>query len=174
VTGAPSPGDPCPQCGERMLPSTDIQRRRRWSRDHIFPREMGGAFLMDPHPDGPTRNWRVMCQGCNEQLAVCGHCVAALACARTVAADLNRSAESIARRWMMLYVARTIPRPGPDGAKALRAQRSVTQEMRRSMPHQMPVVRPVIAPVIPHDFIFPAVTAAERVWNLATLARKSG
>ena len=69
----------------------------RRSRDHILPRERGGALL---NMQG-IRNMRTMCASCNSGLAECFHCIAAYACVRTVAADTNASVREVMNLWEM-------------------------------------------------------------------------
>jgi hypothetical protein len=89
----------CPYC------RCGMQRRRhrpgsidphRRTRDHIRPKAWGGSDSAD--------NIRDVCRRCNEQRAVCGHCIGALACARAVACSRHASVASVIRQWRFAVV----------------------------------------------------------------------
>lgn len=92
----------CPQCQVRMVHNVGgIQHSRSdVTRDHILPRSRGGGNRIH----GDVRNTRIMCQECNELTAKCHQCVAALACAATVARDTERTARVVLKDWRMGYV----------------------------------------------------------------------
>jgi hypothetical protein len=151
------PGDPCPICHVRMTTYGDDGI----SRDHILPRSWGGLFEMF----GGVRNKRIMCRRCNVQLATCGHCIGALACLRSVALAQDVPPSRLIRKWCMGVVAAGIPSPGqPSNAK----------RGASAYPHadQRVAIARAIDRIGLGEFVFPAETAAARVWNLATLARR--
>lgn len=162
------PGRPCPLCGV-------IMRERHGSKpdsltyDHILPRERGGTLSMHGYAHcrgigGPTRNRRIVCKHCNELLGQCGHCIGALACVRAVmTADAPpRSERSVLKAWGMYAVAKA----------------ASPETRRQDRPTATPGAREAVAVARAVDsigldeFCWPADTAARRVWNLATLARK--
>lgn len=88
----------CPYCRGLMLLTERGERNdpRRMSRDHILPRQWGGARL-----DGIANNRRFVCQHCNQMRAAVGHCVGALACVRVVAEDRCVLLREVLREWKM-------------------------------------------------------------------------
>lgn len=149
----------CRLCGSRMT----VSGEHRASADHILPKERGGSFRMfpdrpraeAPQDRGYVRNHRIMCQRCNGLLAACGHCVAALASVRAVAAHAPQDAR-LALRWFRKERAET-----PDQTK------------RRQLNMERVAVARAIDRIGTDEFVFLAAGAAARVWNLATLARKA-
>ena len=141
---------PCPQCGKPMRDYHGMMGSSpyRMSRDHIRPREWGGTV----RTYGDTRNVRVMCQDCNGLIAACGHCAAAAACVRDVARQTGARTGAVLSAWEMY-------RHQP---------RKPTVMIRREKPRDQPAVYPR------GEFIYPAVSAAARVWNLATLSKIRG
>lgn len=103
----------CPLCGASMVLSHEVGRAHRYdhphrmSRDHILPREWGGALL-----GRIARNTRWCCQECNRDRASCGHCVGAMACARAVAKDRGVHLHDLLRLWGMAQVILQIKVPG--------------------------------------------------------------
>ena len=129
---------------------------------------------------GDTRNRRIICRGCNTRLGTCGHCVGALGCIYAVAAP-NGDAGAVIWRWGMGAVATAIPGRWERGVEPLAFRDPAHWEdgpEPRSRPTAYPhaAERVAIARVIDaiglDEFVFPAETAAARVWNLATLARR--
>ena len=158
------PGDPCPICHVRMTTDGDDGI----SRDHILPRSWGGLFEMF----GGVRNKRIMCRRCNVQLATCGHCIGALACLRSVALAQDVPLSRLIRKWRMGVVAAGIRSPGQRANEEW--QPSGAKRGTSAYPHadQRVAIARAIDRIGIGEFVFPAETAAARVWNLATLARR--
>ena len=133
----------CPRCG---MPYNDGPRRM--SRDHILPQSRGAPQGDTIH--GDVRNIEVMCQSCNFLRAACGHCWGAVACMLAITHDLTRIA-AVMQRWQAI-------RQGP----ALTPRQKVIAHAARYG------MRMRYLPA--EDFVYPADTAAKRVWNLAVLA----
>ena len=105
---------------------------------------------------GDTNNIEYMCQECNSLRAAAGHCWGALAA--MLAIDSNRARVGVAlQRWA------SSQDMAPPGAR------------RGTIPQRAPLVprKPVIYRDLSREFIYPADTAAKRVWNLATLKLQS-
>lgn len=81
----------CPVCGDLY------QRRgaRAVTRDHILPREYGGADRMR----GDTGNIRWMCGACNMLRAMGGHCLLAAVCAIIVGRATGRRPHLVMHEW---------------------------------------------------------------------------
>ena len=50
---------------------------------------------------GRVRNWRLLCVGCNNFLAICGHCPGAVAAVEAVAAAMTQDRRTVAAKWRM-------------------------------------------------------------------------
>lgn len=127
---------------------TPLYRR---SRDHILPQERGGRDLLY----GDVINIVIMCQACNEIRAAAGHCWAMVACAVAVG---GKSHDAI-RRTLLAWRPRVDRSPEIDRVAAKRKNQDAIE------------IGIVVHRVGCDEFIFPADTAAKRVWNLATLRR---
>lgn len=125
----------------------DPQHPLRRSRDHIIKYVDGGRVFI--HRD--TRNIRIVCQRCNGLLNEFQQCPGAVVCLLSV--DPTRGLHKKRRR--RTATARTSQR------------RTVTGLVPASA---VPVLLPASVAPAP-EYIFPADTAAKRVWNLVTLAR---
>jgi len=68
-------------------------RARAPTRDHIFPKTWGGT--------NDAENIRIVCRRCNMDRALAGHCIGALACARSVARSEGATAEDVLRYWRL-------------------------------------------------------------------------
>ena len=141
----------CPRCGKRYAYGMNEPHRR--SRDHILPLSRDGRRGVMIHVD--VRNIEEMCQSCNGLRAACGHCWGAVACVKAVTENPDQAAATM-RRWIAASKDRT-------GAEAER-KRKAKEAVRIGM---------LIYKIGEEEFIWPADTAAKRVWNLATLARGS-
>ncbi len=154
-------GTPCPLCGVTMtVPS---HRPSAVSRDHILPRERGGRFVIH----GDTRNRRLICVGCNGRLGTCGHCVGALACVYAVSGPTSPLA--VIQAWGMGVVASSITGPWTRPAAEWDLPPAPKEPRPDAFPHaaaRVAIARAVDRIGLP-EFIFPAETAAARVWNLA-------
>ena len=85
----------CPQCRRSMARSFRHNEIYQ-TRDHILPFDRGGSDKYH----GLARNIRPMCNECNNLTAAAGHCIAALACARSVARSTAKSAViDVLREW---------------------------------------------------------------------------
>lgn len=137
----------CPRC---RVPYSyvSVDDPHRQSRDHILPQVRGGKFIIH----GDTRNIEIMCQACNGWRASCGHCWGLAACIDAVARDLHVTRETILRRWR-------VPMPKQPPAHDKRASFQAVQIGR------------AVNRGGADEYIWPADTAAKRVWNLATLAK---
>ncbi len=133
-----------------MMPMNASSHPQRKSFDHRLPRSRGASRL----PDG-VNNFRTMCQACNGLLAAAGHCVGAVACLRAVSDDMCSTPVAVFRKWRMSKVWNT--------DQEREARKNVG---RLKHGHTRPRVY-----TDPDEFVYPANTAAARVWNLATLAR---
>lgn len=141
----------CPRCGLRYR-NDGISDPLRRSRDHILPQVWGGKDRIY----GDTRNTVEICQTCNGFRAACGHCWAIAACVDAVAADRMVPREVIALAWKL-------------GQKLRHLTLTRRDTTRRQNAEAVRIGR-VVNQVGPDQFIFPADTAAKRVWNIATLA----
>jgi hypothetical protein len=99
----------CPYCGEAMvLPRVkrsgapaDNQR----TKDHIWPRSWGKR--------GPPKVIRIryVCARCNVLRSTCGHCIGALACVLSTAAESGEPTRTLIRRWKLGVVGSNIAAP---------------------------------------------------------------
>jgi hypothetical protein len=146
-------GKCCPKCGVRYV-TGDIGSRRRPSRDHILPQSRGGRQNIHG-----AKNIVTMCQECNGWRAACGHCWAIAACVDAVAGTESVDRWKIYKRWRLAHM------DNPEEiARAARKARSFAAVRIGRKVERIGL----------DEFVWPADTAAKRVWNLATLARGSG
>lgn len=139
----------CPRCNRPY--NNDA---RRISADHILPKERGGKLVMF----GDVRNSAPMCQECNGWRAACGHCWGLAACIAAVVAETGLSRAKVYQKWQTGRVVQGV---------ALRTRTDHTRRMENGVQLGRAVIRAGGA----DEFIWPADTAAKRVWNLATLAK---
>ncbi len=87
----------CPRCGHLLMKgNANGNLRYRKSLDHILPKERGGNKT---YKKLSIQNIEIICNECNNLRENCGHCWAALACVRTVAADTKQNEWQIMRAW---------------------------------------------------------------------------
>jgi len=101
----------CAYCAVLMVVSqsaADDRDPRRMSVDHIVPR----AWRQPVVPGIVNKRWA--CQECNAGRAICGHCVGALACVRTVAGETCVPLATVLSDWGMGRIAQTMWRPGAE------------------------------------------------------------
>lgn len=137
----------CPRCG--MTYTAPWNSSRRKSRDHILPRERGAGNGSMIH--GDVRNVEIMCQECNSLRAACGHCWGAVACVLAISENRAVGAATM-QRWMAAR--------GGDRVIARRAK--AAEAVKIGM---------IVQRVGRDEFLYPADTAAKRVWNMITLER---
>ena len=133
-----------------MVPKNMSRHWHHESKDHILPKARGGTLFI--HDD--VRNWRIICQRCNGLLAAAGECLGALAAVRSVPGD----DVTTMRLWGFGPLAQAIL------TEDQKAQRKVLDAAIDR------ACEPLRSPVLSHDYLYPADTAAKRVWNLAVLA----
>lgn len=160
----------CPRCNDPYAPGPTHPKRK--TRDHVLPQARGGTYSVI---HGDVRNLETMCADCNEFRAQCGHCWGAVACVDTVARDTRSTRSAVYHQWKLGHqqqivaaidaggTFRSIPPMVPDAREEYDSRRTRNREaVRLGMTvHRIGV----------DEFIWPADTAAKRVWNLATLAR---
>jgi hypothetical protein len=98
----------CTYCDVPMVVSkhpADHHNPRRMTVDHIVPR----AWHQPVAPGIVNKRWA--CQSCNAGRATCGHCVGALACARTVADETCVPLPQVLAEWGMGSIAQAMWRP---------------------------------------------------------------
>lgn len=142
------------------------------SRDHILPIAWNGKNTLFDN----VHNLEYMCQTCNDLRAMLNHCWGAVACVRAVAKDGGHKIETIARWWRFpldTYSPIHMPSPAqpkdPDAERWMPSGADVGRLKKRNIAAiQLGIV---VHRVGADEFIFPADSAAKRVWNLATLAR---
>lgn len=163
----------CPRCGVPYvkLPAHDLRRR---SRDHILPLSRGGRFAV---MWGDVNNIEIMCAGCNGFRGACGNCWGAVACVDAVARDSGQNRGQIFRRWKLGLQTEIIksadaaikPRVrsvSPPHISVPESEDAMARQERSRLAVQLGMA---VHKIGPPEFIFPADTAAKRVWNLATL-----
>lgn len=161
------PGDPCPRCRAELHPRRASSHGI--SDDHILPRAWGGSFVIH----GDTNNRRVMCRQCNILLGTVGHCVAALACVEAVAQSRKTGRRDIIREWRLGLIATQMPQPRNRVLAERRADRS-PWEWEDVDDRRREAIEAAMERIGLDQFVWPAVTAAERVWNMATLGKRYG
>ena len=87
----------CPRCNVAMVKTSRTPNPRAPSIDHILPKVRGGRMFIH----GDVRNWRLLCCGCNNFLAICGHCPGAVAAVKAVATDKVQHRRAVASAWRM-------------------------------------------------------------------------
>lgn len=152
----------CPRCGiSYNLAGPATSDPTAPSRDHILPKVRGGRDTIH----GGVPNVVIICRTCNAWRGSCGHCWGAAACVDAVAASDGATRREVFRRWELhrLPVEAAIP-PAPGAEDVPRAPAAV---MARN--HEAVKLGMVVNKIGPDEFIWPADTAAKRIWNLATL-----
>ena len=84
----------CPYCARKMkqrIKGTPLHITSA-TRDHILPRCRGGS--------DETDNLRTVCSECNQNRALAGHCIGALACARA-RASRTTGLRKVLRKWQL-------------------------------------------------------------------------
>lgn len=114
----------------------------RPSQDHILPRSRGGTDVLH----GDTRNTVIMCQGCNERRGKCFHCWAVVACVKDVARSELTDFWTVWRAW------------------------GLNHQQQAAVPSERTTLA-MVERIGLDEFVYPADTAAKRVWNLASLMR---
>ena len=114
----------CPKCKKQLIRTGRQNNLAAPSIDHILPQVRGGRLFLRCG----TRNWRLLCVGCNSFLATCGHCPGAVAAVEAVAADSLIERQAIARRWRMGTIARHADAAGTRLRAAGPSHRLVLQD----------------------------------------------
>lgn len=113
-----------------------------------------------------------MCQRCNGLRALLNHCWGAVACVKAVARDTDRKPHEIVKRWCFPAQISPVSPPQPRDPDAERWAPSAADAGRAKHRNAAAIqLGMVVNKVGAHEFVFPADTAAARVWNLATLGK---
>lgn len=174
----------CPRCRKAYQPGVTAPHHK--SRDHILPVERGGGMFGGGGRVKGVRNILIMCQECNSLRAEAGHCWGALACAADIAGLHGISVRTIMRRWRFGWwrneTAMKVPAANKGGGSVSHpvakadAERWLVPEGpadqgRRAKNDEAIQLGMAVNKIGADEFIWPADTAAKRVWNLATLAK---
>jgi hypothetical protein len=92
----PFDGTKCAYCGKVMQAPRDRGggfNSDSPTRDRIFPGEWGGTYAMD--------NVKIVHGQCNVERSAAGHCLGALACAKSVARDRRVSVFVVLAAWAL-------------------------------------------------------------------------
>lgn len=167
----------CPRCGSPM-PSPEwygaLFHQNRRSIDHILPQVRGGTNLLH----GDVRNTVVICQACNSWRADCVHCWAMAACIEAVSDSTGEERRAVYRRWGLGSVRFLHEWRAPEVEEArrvrsahMRVAREAAADRKAANAERVAIAR-ALDRIGLDEFVWPAETAAARVWNLATLARR--